>query len=117
MDDMNTLAADLFGTSILPGLAYGDDIIDPAEETDLIAHIDAEELAPFRFQGWLGKRLTRSFGWHYDFDRGGMGETDPIPDWLLPVRHRAARFARVAEDDLVQALIIRYDPGAGIGWH
>lgn len=42
MDDMNTLTADLFGTSILPGLAYGDDVIDPAEETDLIAHIGAE---------------------------------------------------------------------------
>jgi alkylated DNA repair dioxygenase AlkB len=114
---MDSLTADLFGTAILPGLAYADAIIDRAEEQALIARIDAEELAPFRFQGWLGKRLTRSFGWHYDFDRGGMGETDPIPDWLLPVRRRAASFACLHEDDLVQALLIRYDPGAAIGWH
>jgi DNA oxidative demethylase len=26
-------------------------------------------------------------------------------------------FAHIAADDLVQALLIRYDPGAGIGWH
>ncbi len=26
-------------------------------------------------------------------------------------------FAGLAPDDLVQALLTRYDPGAGIGWH
>ena len=30
---------------------------------------------------------------------------------------RAARFAGLQPDELVQALLIRYDPGAGIGWH
>jgi DNA oxidative demethylase len=30
---------------------------------------------------------------------------------------RAAGFARLVPGDLVQALLIRYDPGAGIGWH
>jgi alkylated DNA repair dioxygenase AlkB len=33
------------------------------------------------------------------------------------VRTRAATFAGLRADDLVQALLIRYDPGAGIGWH
>ena len=40
---------------------------------------------------------------------------------MLPVRpvirDRAAAFAKLPADDLVQALLIRYDPGAGIGWH
>lgn len=40
-----------------------------------------------------------------------------MPDWLLAIRGRAARFAGLTPDDLVQALLIRYDPGAGIGWH
>lgn len=74
-------------------------------------------LEPFRFQGWTGKRLTASFGWHYDFDRGQMGETEPMPGWLLPFRDRAATFAGLPAATLVQALLIRYDPGAGIGWH
>lgn len=114
---MATAQADLFSAPTLPGLAYGERLLSAAEEAALIAHIDGSELAPFRFQGWLGKRLTASFGWRYDFDRARFGPTIPIPDWLLPLRERAAGFAGLASDDLVQALLIRYDPGAGIGWH
>jgi alkylated DNA repair dioxygenase AlkB len=111
------MAADLFGTTALPGLAYGEEIVAPAAEAALIAAIGAAGLAPFRFHGWLGKRLTASFGWHYDFDAASFGPSEPVPDWLLPVRDRAAAFAGLSSDDLVQALLIRYDPGAGIGWH
>ena len=92
-------------------------IITPSEERALIASIDAVELSPFRFQGWLAKRLTASYGWRYDFDTGSFGPADPVPDWLLPLREKAARFAHLTPDELVQALVIRYDPGAGIGWH
>lgn len=108
---------DLFGTPALPGLATRDAIVDPAEEAELIAHIDAAGLDPFRFQGWLGKRLTRSFGWTYDFDRASFAPGEPLPGWLLPLRDRAAAFAGLDPDALVHALLIRYDPGAGIGWH
>ena len=108
---------DLFGASVLPGLAYGEEIVTPAQEADLIALIDAVDLTPFRFHGWLGKRLTASFGWRYDFDDASFGPTTAIPEWLLPLRNRAAAFAGLAEGDLVQALLIRYDPGASIGWH
>jgi alkylated DNA repair protein (DNA oxidative demethylase) len=108
---------DLFGPQTLPGLTTGAEIITRAEEAELIARIDAEGLSPFRFQGWLGKRLTRSFGWSYDFDTGRFAPTDPIPEWLRSVQARAATFAGLAADELVQALLIRYDPGAGIGWH
>jgi alkylated DNA repair protein (DNA oxidative demethylase) len=99
------------------GLTRADAIVSTAEERALIAVIDNAALAPFRFQGWLGKRLTASFGWRYDFDDRSFGQTAPIPDELLPVRARAAAFAGLAPDALVQALVIRYDPGAGIGWH
>lgn len=108
---------DLFDTPLIPGLATREDIIDANEEAALIALIDAVELEPFRFQGWLGKRLTRSFGWTYDFDRGSFGPSEPMPDWLEPLRQRAAAFAGIESDKLVQALVIRYDAGAGIGWH
>jgi hypothetical protein len=42
----------------------------------------------------LGKRLTASCGWQYDFDAGSFAPADPIPDLLLPVREKAASFAR-----------------------
>jgi alkylated DNA repair dioxygenase AlkB len=112
-----SLEADLFAGSLLPGLSQADDIVSPEEEQALIAAIDAAALAPFRFHQWEGKRLTTSYGWHYDFDGGGLTPSDPIPEWLLPLRERAARFAGLAPDELVQSLLIRYDPGAGIGWH
>ncbi|MCW2365039.1 alkylated DNA repair dioxygenase AlkB [Sphingobium sp. B7D2B] len=108
---------DLFDTPLVPGLNAHADIIDGREEAALIERIDALGLAPFRFQQWTGKRLTHSFGWRYDFETGSFGTTDPIPDWLLPLRARAARFAGLAADDLVQSLLTRYDAGAGIGWH
>jgi alkylated DNA repair dioxygenase AlkB len=112
-----TAQADLFGAPAISGLQAGDNVVEASEEAELIARIDAESLAPFRFQGWLGKRVTRSFGWAYDFDNGSFQEADAIPPWLAPLRSRAESFAGLAPGTLVQALLIRYDPGAGIGWH
>lgn len=111
------MTLDLFDTPVLPGLATRADLIDAGEERLLIERIDATDLEPFRFQGWTGKRLTTSFGWSYDFEVGQPREAAPIPDWLGPFRDRAAAFAGLGAADLIQALLIRYDPGAGIGWH
>lgn len=107
----------LFDLAPIPGLATREEIIDPAEEASLIGRIVALDLTPFRFGPFTGHRLTKSFGWAYDFDRGGVTPADPIPGWLDPLRRRAASFAGLAPDDLAQALLIRYDPGVGIGWH
>jgi len=116
---MNLIAVqpDLFGEAGLAGLSQAGGFVTPGEEQALIASIDAMKLSPFRFHGWLGKRLTASFGWRYDFDDASFTPAEAIPDWLLPLRARAARFARLQPGQLVQALLIRYDPGAGIGWH
>lgn len=114
---MTSLFPDLFETPQIPGLSYREEIVSRDEELRLIAGIDATALEPFRFQGWLGKRLTSSFGWRYDFDDARFGPTDPMPDWLLPALARAAAFAGLEPASLAQALLIRYDPGAGIGWH
>ena len=102
---------------LVSGFRLQDDVISKAEEAALIKCIDTENLSPFRFQQWTGKRLTRSFGWSYDFENGSFSVTDPVPGWLEPVRNRAAAFAGLEPHDLAQALLIRYEPGAGIGWH
>ncbi|WP_404710378.1 alpha-ketoglutarate-dependent dioxygenase AlkB [Sphingomonas sp. MMS24-J13] len=108
---------DLFDTPIVPGLAVRADLISAEEEAALIAAIDAQALTPFRFQQWTGKRLTHSFGWAYDFQAGELNRAEPIPAWLYDVQARMAAMAGLDRDDLIQALLIRYDPGAGIGWH
>ena len=72
---------------------------------------------PFDFQGFKGNRETVAFGSCYDFTRSRVKEAAPLPQWLLDLKGRAATFAGLEDDDLRQALITRYTPGAGIGWH
>jgi alkylated DNA repair dioxygenase AlkB len=107
----------LFAEPLIGGLQYRDDFITAAEEAELVGCVGSLDLAPFKFHGWLGNRKTQSFGWRYDFDDASFQRTGPLPDWLLPLRAKAAAFARVAPDAFVHGLIARYDPGAGIGWH
>jgi DNA oxidative demethylase len=107
----------LFDEPLIPGLSYEAEIITEAEEKQLLDRLMPLELAPFRFHGFLGNRKTQSFGWRYDFDDASFTRTEPIPDWLQPLREKAAAFARLKPDDFVHVLLARYDPGAGIGWH
>ena len=106
--------ADLFADPLIAGLDYRADFITRDEERDLLAHLQAMDLAPFRFQGWTGNRKTQSYGWRYDFDDASFLPTEPIPHWLIRLRDKAAEFAG---DEIAHALIARYDSGAGIGWH
>jgi DNA oxidative demethylase len=109
--------AHLFAEPLVDGLDYRADFITPDEEAALIEHLEVMDLAPFRFQGWTGNRKTRSFGWRFDFDDASLQPTEPIPDWLEPLRDKAAALAGVVPGEIAHALIARYDPGAGIGWH
>jgi alkylated DNA repair protein (DNA oxidative demethylase) len=111
------MTADLFGEPLIAGLDYRPDFITDVEESGLVAHLSRSQLAPFKFQGWTGKRLTRTFGWRYDFDDRSFAPSEPIPEWLEPLRGKAAELAKVAPEDFVHVLLVRYDPGAGIGWH
>jgi alkylated DNA repair dioxygenase AlkB len=107
----------LFDAPLIGGLRYAEELISIREERELLDRMMPLELAPFRFHGWLGNRRTQSFGWRYDFDDASFTPGEPIPDWLLPIRAHAASFAGIKAEEFVQALIARYDPGAGIGWH
>jgi alkylated DNA repair dioxygenase AlkB len=107
----------LFAEPLIDGLEYRENFITPDEEAALIDHLQSLDLAPFRFHGWTGNRRTQSFGWRYDFDDASFRPTESIPDWLAPLRDTAAQFAGVAPTEIAHALVARYDPGAGIGWH
>ena len=113
---MTTLPG-LFDTPPVAGLQYAESVISTAEEHALLERLGGLDFAPFRFHGWLGNRKTQSFGWRYDFDDASFTPAEPLPDWLLPLRNRAASFAGLGPDEFVHVLLARYDPGAGIGWH
>jgi alkylated DNA repair dioxygenase AlkB len=91
----------------------------PAEEQDLLSAVAVAplELGEFKMRGVAAKRRVLHFGWSYGYDRVSVEQGPPLPDFLLPVRSRLAELAGVAFDDLAEALITRYTPGAGIGWH
>ncbi len=107
----------LFAEPLIAGLDNRDEFISAAEERQLLERLGALNLAPFRFHGWTGNRKTQSFGWRYDFDDASFMPADPLPDWLLPLRKKAAALAGAEPTDFVHVLLARYDPGAGIGWH
>lgn len=107
----------LFDAPLVPGLVFREELIGKDEEQQLVRNIEGVHLSPFKFQGWEGKRLTHTFGWRYDFDDRSFAPADPLPDWLIPLRDKAAVFGGIAPGDFIHALVTRYDPGAGIGWH
>ena len=98
------------------GFRYEREIISRDDEQRLIAEIRTLPLKEFDFHGYQGKRRVKSFGSRYDYDEERLKEAEPIPDFLLPVRERAAVFAGVPVDDIQHILVTEYDH-AGIGWH
>jgi alkylated DNA repair dioxygenase AlkB len=103
--------------SMPAGFRYARDVIDPAEEGRLVEAFADLPFKEFEFHGFLGKRRVVSFGFRYDYNDGGLHEAAPMPQFLLPIRERAAAFAGLAPDRLQHALITEYQPATSIGWH
>lgn len=67
--------------------------------------------------GVVAKRRVVHFGWDYGYESWRITPTEPIPDWLQPLRERAAGLMHVATETVEEVLVTRYEAGAGIGWH
>lgn len=99
------------------GFVYEPGFLSHAEERALADHIAALPFKPFEFHGFSGKRRVISFGWRYQFDGSGLHEAENMPDFLMPLRDRAAALAGVEPGALRHVLLTEYAAGAGIGWH
>jgi alkylated DNA repair dioxygenase AlkB len=99
------------------GFRYQSEVLPLDEEQELVARIQELPLKEFEFHGYVGKRRTVSYGWHYDFGAERLQQTEEIPMFLLPLRARAAAFAELVAEDLPHALVTEYSPGTTIGWH
>src|SRR4051812_50222842 len=97
-------------------MRYAPELISPAEERALLQKLPALPFKEFEFHGFLGKRRTVSFGWHYDFNGGGLKEAGELPDFLLPLRRRAAEFGAFEPSHSENALLMENKPGPGSGW-
>lgn len=110
---------DFFGAPALgpSDFRYETDVVSITKELDLIDKIAKLPLAEFKFQQYLAKRRVIYFGWRYDFEDSKFERTEPIPEFLLELRQRAASFAGLESNHLPHALVTEYSPGTEIGWH
>ena len=100
-----------------PGFIYQPDFLSTAEEEELLRHVEALEFSEVRMRGVVARRRVRQFGWRYSFDTYQLTEGAELPSYLTAFQARAAPLAGVAADELSEALITEYPPGATIGWH
>jgi DNA oxidative demethylase len=107
------------GTPALPqGLVYRSELVPPDDEHALLERFESMAFEEIRMRGQTARRTALHYGIAYDYDHPGRVEAgEPLPDWLAPLRERCADLARVTADELVEALVQRYPPGATIGWH
>jgi alkylated DNA repair dioxygenase AlkB len=99
------------------GFRYQPEVISAEKEAEAVQRLRELPLKEFEFHGFLAKRRTLSFGWHYDFSERALRKADDIPGFLLELRKSAARFASMEPERFQHVLVIEYQPGASIGWH
>jgi alkylated DNA repair protein (DNA oxidative demethylase) len=99
------------------GLVYRAEFISRAEEQELLSLLSSIEFRAVVMHGQAARRTVRHFGLDYDYERGDLVPADPLPGSMLWLRDRCAALMERDPADLVQVLVSRYPPGAGIGWH
>ena len=99
------------------GFIYQPDLLDIEEERLLLEHIASLPFEPVEFRGFTAKRRAIHFGVGYDFADRAITPAPRIPEYLLPVRARAAAVAAEPPESFTEGLVMEYPPGAVIGWH
>jgi alkylated DNA repair dioxygenase AlkB len=108
----------LFPIDNLPeGLLYQPDFLTKEEEAVLLRIFQDLPFQAFDFHGYTARRRVLEFGFEYDFTTRRATPTQSFPEFLSPVRERAARFAGISAAALVEGMVTEYSPGAPIGWH
>jgi alkylated DNA repair dioxygenase AlkB len=105
------------GAELPEGFSYQPNFLTESEETELLHTFSSLPFAPFDFHGYVAKRRIVEYGWEYDFTTREASTAPAIPEFLFSVRQRAAGFADVSPEQLVEAVVTEYPAGAPIGWH
>lgn len=109
--------ASLFPPVLPQGLIYRSDFLDRDEERALLESIRELPLREAQYRQYTARRRTVNYGFAYDFQHLEAKPAPAIPEFLTPLRARAADWAGVASQDFVQALVAEYTPGTPLGWH
>lgn len=100
-----------------PGFLYLENFLDEEEEAELVETFLTLSFGSFEYKGFVAKRRVIGYGWTYDFNTNELAKGKDIPAFLLPLRERAAQVAKVAPEELEEALLTEYTPGSQINWH
>ncbi|HMC15581.1 MAG TPA: alpha-ketoglutarate-dependent dioxygenase AlkB [Albitalea sp.] len=101
----------------IEGWQYRPEFISDAEEIALLGHIADLALHEARYKNYTARRRIASFGSQYDFDDNRLLAAASLPDFLLPLRERAAEWVGVEPAQFASALVAEYRPGTPLGWH
>jgi len=105
-------------TALPEGFLYQPDLLSESEEADLLRTIETLQFGAYDFRGYIAKRRVVAYGEGYDSGTRRMAVRDKvIPDFLNPIRDRAAVIAGTPAGEIVQALVTEYSVGTPIGWH
>ena len=99
------------------GLVLRPELVTVAEEAELLERLGDLRFDPIVIRGQAARRTARHYGLGYDYESRTPQPGEPVPEWLAPLRRRAADLAGEAAEELVEVLVQRYPPGATIGWH
>jgi alkylated DNA repair dioxygenase AlkB len=99
------------------GLVYRPEFVTPGEESELLAFLGRLDFHEVVMHGQAARRTVRHYGLDYAYESRTATPGEPLPDALVPLRDRSAGLAAIEPDALAEALVTRYPPGAGIGWH
>ena len=111
--------SDLFGSQApLPdGFVYEREFLTRDEEASLLAWIAQLPLEHSKYREFTARRRTMSYGGQYDFSANRLEDAPPIPEFLMPLREKVAKWAGVAPEKFRHALVSEYQPGSPLGWH
>jgi alkylated DNA repair dioxygenase AlkB len=99
------------------GFLYKPDFLSEGEQAEFLRCLQDVSFEALDYRGYTAKRRAVVFGLDYDFSRRRTSATKPFSDFMLPIRERAAVFAGLSPDELVEGMILEYSRGAPIGWH
>jgi DNA oxidative demethylase len=100
------------------GVVYVPELLTEDEERAALAEVERVDFDEIRMHGVVAKRTAKHYGVDYDYEsRKPVEAAEPVPEWILPVRDRAAELAGLQPEELVEVLVQRYPAGAQIGWH
>jgi hypothetical protein len=87
------------------GLILKTEFLTVDEEQVLLGELRQLEMERVYFHGVFARRTVAHFGHRYGYSGRGLTPTASVPDWLEPIRQRAASWIATEAGDLAEVLI------------